>query len=67
MKNVHLFLLLTGLVACTIPMMVSAQQFPDRVTYTENFDSNSVKFTASSNEWGKDGTFFTSSPYAFLG
>jgi hypothetical protein len=44
MRKFAFLVLLSGMIACMIPGMVSAQS---RVTFAENFDGDSVKFTAS--------------------
>jgi hypothetical protein len=67
MRKFALFVLLAGMIACMIPEMVSAQS-QSRIAFAENFDGNSVSFTASpTSAWGRDATLFSSPLYGYRG
>ncbi|MDR1180630.1 MAG: T9SS type A sorting domain-containing protein [Bacteroidales bacterium] len=49
-------------------LMIISGIYSQRVTFTENFDGNTINFTASpSHVWEKDTNYYVSPPAAYLG
>jgi hypothetical protein len=56
------------IISLAVGILMAATAFPQRVTFTENFDGNAVSYISSpANAWTKNSNYFMSTPYSYRG